>query len=50
MNFNSLLSEWVKTLISRWLKRGKFVKFAESDKRELIPAVAIAISMRSRKI
>jgi len=29
------LSEWVKTLISRWLKRRKFVKFAESDKREI---------------
>jgi hypothetical protein len=34
--FNSLLSEWVKTLISRWLKRRKFVKFSKSDKRELI--------------
>jgi hypothetical protein len=32
---NSLLSEWVKTLISRWLKRRKFVKFSKSDKREL---------------
>jgi hypothetical protein len=30
------LSEWVKTLISRWLKRRKFVKFSKSDKRELI--------------
>jgi hypothetical protein len=31
----SLLSEWVKTLISRWLKRRKFVKFSKSDKREV---------------
>jgi uncharacterized protein len=29
------LSEWVKTLISRWLKRRKFVKFSKSDKREV---------------
>jgi len=32
---SSLLSEWVKTLIFRWLKRRKFVKFFWSDKREL---------------
>jgi hypothetical protein len=29
------LSEWVKTLIFRRLKQSKFVKFSESDKREI---------------
>ncbi len=30
-----LLSNWVETLIFRWLKQRKFVKFSKSDRRGL---------------
>jgi hypothetical protein len=36
IGINSLLSKWVQTLISRRLKRRKFVKIFKTDRRELI--------------